>query len=78
MFHASQGDTAEIRLFCPVSASPLTRFLGSLLGNPAQLVDPRLVAGTEGREVLRVQSGGKVTVNFDVMLKDIGPFNYDF
>jgi len=67
-----------IRLYCPLSSSPLTRILGALFGNPAQLVDPRIVAGTEGREVVRVQSGGKVKVRFDVMLRDTEPFNYTF
>merc|ERR1719424_686440 len=70
--------TRTIRLYCPVSSSPLTRLLGALFGNPAQLVDSRLVAGPEGREVVRVQSGGKVTVVFDVLLKDTEPFNYAF
>mmetsp|Transcript_55529 Transcript_55529/g.159681 ORF Transcript_55529/g.159681 Transcript_55529/m.159681 type:complete len:484 (-) Transcript_55529:89-1540(-) len=67
-----------IRLYCPLSSSPFTRLLGALFGNPAQLVDPRLVAGAEGREVVRVQSGGKVRVVFDVLLKDTEAFNYSF
>eukprot|EP00439_Symbiodinium_sp_Y106_P056540 s2313_g7.t3 len=70
--------TRTIRLYCPLSSSPLTRLLGALFGNPAQLVDPRILAGTDGREVIRVQSGGKVRVNFDVLLKDTEPFNYAF
>jgi len=67
-----------IRLYCPLSSSPLTRIMGWLFGNPAQFVDPRIVAGTEGREVVRVQSGGKVRVSFDVLLKDTEQFNYAF
>merc|ERR1719231_1906052 len=59
-----------VRLYCPISSSPLTRLLGALFGNPAQLVDPRIVSGTEGREVVRVQSGGKVNITFDILLKD--------
>merc|ERR1719282_1679841 len=70
--------TRTIRLYCPLSSSPLTRLLGALLGNPAQLVDPRIIAGTEGREVVRVQSGGKVRLNFEVLLKDTEVFNYTF
>eukprot|EP00913_Durusdinium_trenchii_P032865 g30766.t1 len=70
--------TRTIRLYCPLSSSPLTRLLGALFGNPAQLVDPRILAGTDGREVIRVQSGGKVRVHFDVMLKDTSSFNYAF
>jgi len=70
--------TRTVRLYCPLSSSPLTRLLGALFGNPAQLVDPRIVAGTEGREVIRVQSGGKVRLNFDVLLKDTETFNYSF
>lgn len=67
-----------IRLYCPLSSSPLTRLLGALFGNPAQLVDPRVITGTEGREVVRVQTGGKVRVIFEVLLKDTEPFNYTF
>lgn len=67
-----------IRLYCPLSSSPLTRLLGALFGNPAQLIDPRLVAGTEGREVVRVQSGGKVRLVFDILLKDTEAFSYTF
>eukprot|EP00927_Polykrikos_kofoidii_P043211 TRINITY_DN37271_c0_g1_i1.p1 TRINITY_DN37271_c0_g1~~TRINITY_DN37271_c0_g1_i1.p1 ORF type:complete len:466 (+),score=52.58 TRINITY_DN37271_c0_g1_i1:247-1644(+) len=67
-----------IRLYCPLSSSPLTRILGAIFGNPAQLIDPRIVAGTEGREVVRVQSGGKVRLVFDVLLKDTEVFNYAF
>ncbi|CAD7937124.1 unnamed protein product [Amoebophrya sp. A25] len=66
-----------IRLFRPISSSWLVRFLGWLGGNPAQFVDPRIVAGTEGREVVRVQSGGKVKVIFNVLAKGHKEFNYD-
>jgi len=67
-----------IRLYRPISSSPLQRLLGALFGNTAQLVDPRVVAGTEGREVIRVQSGGRVRVLFEVLLKDTEIFNYTF
>lgn len=70
--------TRSVRLYCPLSSSPLTRLLGALFGNPAQLVDPRIIAGTEGREVIRVHSGGKVRVHFEVLLKDTEAFNYSF
>lgn len=67
-----------VRLYCPLSSSPLTRLLGALFGNPAQLVDPRIITGVESREVIRVQSGGQVRVTFEVMLKDTETFNYSF
>jgi B9 domain-containing protein 1 len=70
--------TRVVRLYCPISSSPMTRFLGILFGNPAQFIDPRIVAGSEGREVVRVQSGGKVRLIFDVFLKDTDVFNYTF
>ncbi|CAE8600464.1 unnamed protein product [Polarella glacialis] len=70
--------TRTIRLYCPLSSSPLTRLLGALFGNPAQFVDPRMITGTEGREVIRVQSGGKVRVHFEVLLKDTEVFSYAF
>ena len=56
----------------------MVRFLGWLAGNPAQFVDPRVIAGSEGREVVRVQSGGKVKVVFNVLSKGHKDFNYDF
>lgn len=67
-----------IRLYCPLSSSPFTRLFGTLFGNPAQFVDPRIITGTEGREVVRVQSGGKVRVQLEVLLKDTAVFNYVF
>lgn len=67
-----------VRLYCPVASSALVRFLGFLAGNPAQFVDPRILAGTEGREVVRVQSGGKVRITFDVLLKDVEEFRFAF
>lgn len=67
-----------VRLYCPLSSSPLTRLLGALFANPAQLVDPRIITGVESREVIRVQSGGQVRVTFEVLLKDTETFNYSF
>lgn len=70
--------TRTVRLYCPLSSSPLTRVLGALFGNPAQLIDPRIITGVEGREVVRVQSGGKVKLNFEVLLKDAEMLGYSF
>ena len=53
------------------------RLLGWLFGTPAQLVEPRMIAGAEGREVVRVQSGGKVKVVFNVLCKGHKEFNYE-
>eukprot|EP00392_Amoebophrya_sp_AT5.2_P012006 g12100.t1 len=70
--------TRTIRLFRPISSSWLVRFLGWVMGSPAQFVDPRIIGGTEGREVVRVQSGGKVKVVFNVLAKGHKEFNYEF
>jgi B9 domain-containing protein 1 len=67
-----------VRLYCPLSSSPFTRLMGWLAGNPAQLVDHRVITGVEGREVVRVQSGGKLRLVFEVLLKDTDAFNYSF
>lgn len=67
-----------VRLYCPLSSSPITRFLGMLFGNPTQFIDPKIVAGSEGREVVRVQSGGRVKIVFEIFLKDTEIFNYTF
>lgn len=66
----------KIRLFKPVSSSLWVRFLGYITGNPAQFIDPRVACRPEGREMVRVASGGKLTVVFNVMVKDMKRFNY--
>ncbi len=81
--HLSRGNghwlCANVTLFCTIIfiRSWLVRFLGWLLGSPAQFVDPRIIGGTDGREVVRVQSGGKVKVVFNVLSKGHKDFNYD-
>ena len=51
--------------------------IGWLVGSPAQFVDPRIVANSEGREVVRVQSGGKVKVILNVLTKNHKEFKFD-
>ncbi|CEM23188.1 unnamed protein product [Vitrella brassicaformis CCMP3155] len=67
-----------LRLYCPVASSWLSRFMGWLTGNRAEYIDPKTAAHSEGREVVRVRSGGRVKVVLNVLLKDTKPFNYSF
>jgi B9 domain-containing protein 1 len=64
-----------VRLYSPVAASWKVRLLGWFFGEPAHFLDPRTVAGADGREVVRVLSGGYVKVVFNIVLKNTALFN---
>jgi B9 domain-containing protein 1 len=62
-------------LYAPVAASWKVRLFGWFFGEPAHFLDPRTVAGADGRDVIRVLSGGYVKVVFNVVLKNTALFN---
>lgn len=66
----------KVRLFKPKSASLLQSFTSWLSGMPAEFADDRFPAYGEGREVTRVQSGGFVTLQLNIMTKDMEVFGY--
>ncbi|ODN01719.1 B9 domain-containing protein 1 [Orchesella cincta] len=60
-----------IPLFVPESSSFLQKISAWLMGRQPEFVDPKLLAQSEGRQVVRVQSNGYVVVKFEVVMKDM-------
>jgi hypothetical protein len=56
-------------MFVPESASLLQRFGSWFTGTRPEYVDPRVVAGGEGREVTRVRTQGFVKIVLNVVVK---------
>ncbi len=69
--------TAKVAMFVPESSSLIQRFTGYLMGSKPHYVDPRVVASGEGRDVTRVTSMGYVTVEFNVITKDLKRLGYE-
>jgi B9 domain-containing protein 1 len=67
----------KLRLFKPRSASLIQGFFSRMNGMPAEFSDPRFPSYGEGREVTRVESGGFVNVQVNVMTKDLEVFGYE-
>ncbi|KAF4752474.1 B9 domain-containing protein 1, partial [Perkinsus olseni] len=66
-------------VYRPCSSTWQARVMGWLMGSPARLKDPRILAGNDGRDVLRVASSGlEVTVTFNIALKDVEGTDYHF
>eukprot|EP00824_Muranothrix_gubernata_P016396 TRINITY_DN33973_c0_g1_i1.p1 TRINITY_DN33973_c0_g1~~TRINITY_DN33973_c0_g1_i1.p1 ORF type:complete len:200 (+),score=23.86 TRINITY_DN33973_c0_g1_i1:61-660(+) len=59
-----------IRLFAPVSSSGLASWVGKIMGQRPEYLDPKIVARGEGREVTRVRSHGIVKIVFNIVTKD--------
>jgi len=70
--------TKYIRLFRPMSSTPLNSFLSSLpmFGTPPEFVNSQFVADAEGREAVRVTSDGIVKAQFNIITKDMAKFGY--
>ena len=67
--------TRYVHVFCPMSSSYLSTFLGILKGSPAEFAaSTELLTKNEGREVTRVSSVGLVKIQFNVTIK--GLHNY--
>ena len=67
--------TRYVHVFCPISSSALSEFIGMIKGSPAEFLQPaNLMTKNEGREVTRVQSVGLVKVQFNVTLKGMHQF----
>ncbi|KAF4736856.1 B9 domain-containing protein 1, partial [Perkinsus olseni] len=66
-------------VYRPCSSTWQARVMGWLMDSPARLKDPRILAGNDGRDVLRVASSGlEVTVTFNIALKDVESTDYHF
>jgi B9 domain-containing protein 1 len=56
-------------LFTPLASSGLVSIIGTLMGRTPELVDPKFVARSEGRQVTRVQSDGTIKLIIDCTMK---------
>jgi Ciliary basal body-associated, B9 protein len=65
-----------IKLFVPQSSSLCQRIMSCLKGEAPELFDPRTIADSRGREVLRVASSGIVKVVFNVSSRNMAAFGY--
>ncbi len=66
----------RIAMFVPQSSSLLHQFMSWFTGRKPEFVDSKVVAQSEGREVIRVSSNGYVDVLFNVVLKDFQKFGF--
>lgn len=66
----------KIAMFVPKSTSLLRSFTSWFSGKRPEFTDPKLVAQSNGREVIRVASQGYVEITFNVMLKDFKRFGF--
>ncbi|KAF4653927.1 B9 domain-containing protein 1 [Perkinsus chesapeaki] len=66
-------------VYRPCNSNWQSRVMGWLMGSPPRLKDPRVLAGNDGRDVLRVSSSGlEVSVTFNIALKDVEGTEYHF
>uniref|UniRef100_A0A672RRH5 B9 domain-containing protein 1 n=1 Tax=Sinocyclocheilus grahami TaxID=75366 RepID=A0A672RRH5_SINGR len=69
--------TKTIPMFVPESTSRLQKFTSWLMGRRPEFTDPKVVAQGEGREVTRVRSQGFVTLQFNIVTKDMKKLGYE-
>lgn len=68
--------SVKIPTFVPKSSSLIQRVVSYLFGSGPEFVDPRVVAGGDGRDVTRVSSNGWVKVHFNIITKDLKKLGY--
>ena len=67
-----------LHLFSPMSSSDIISALGIFLGQKAEIINaPNVLSTGEGREIIRVQSEGRVEVKFNVHLTNMECFGYN-
>ncbi|XP_076122252.1 B9 domain-containing protein 1 isoform X1 [Alosa pseudoharengus] len=69
--------TRTIPMFVPESTTRLQKLTSWLMGRRPEFTDPKVVAQGEGREVTRVRSQGFVTLQFNIVTKDLKKLGYD-
>ncbi|CAG2169927.1 unnamed protein product [Oppiella nova] len=66
----------RVPMFVPQSSSLIQRWTSWFSGRKPEFIDPKVVAQSEGREVIRVSSNGYVNVVFNVVLKDFQKYGF--
>ena len=68
--------TKNVRLFTPLSSSPIQQLSAFFTGERPEFRDFKTVTTGEHREVTRVRSKGVVKVVLNVMVKNMADFGY--
>ncbi|CAJ0583397.1 unnamed protein product, partial [Mesorhabditis spiculigera] len=68
----------EAACSAPEPSSAFQGFIGMVTGKTPELIDPNLLAGPDTREVLRMATEGLVSVEVDVMHKDMKRNGFDW
>lgn len=63
-------------LYRPISSNALSEFISWMKGNPPEYYDITTIAKSDVREVTRVQSNGKIKINFNILTKNLKLFGY--
>lgn len=70
--------TRTVQMFSPLSSSAIIDFVGTFLGQKAELVNaPKVISTGNGREIIRTQSEGSMTIKFNVQLTNMELFGYN-
>eukprot|EP00731_Ephydatia_muelleri_P029047 Em0020g691a len=66
----------EVPMFVPEPSSQFQKLLGWMIGTRPEFMDPKFVAQGQGREITRVRSQGHVSLNVNVVTKDLWKQGY--
>ncbi|MCQ2821590.1 MAG: B9 domain-containing protein [archaeon] len=67
-----------LQLFSPISSSIIIELLGYALGQKAEIINaPRVMSTGEGRELIRTQSEGAMTIRFNVQISNMEELGYN-
>nr|CAH0111383.1 unnamed protein product [Daphnia galeata] len=69
--------TTTLAIYRPQSQSLLHKWTSWFTGRRPELIDPKTIALNEGRDVLRMETLGYVTVEFHTTFKDFQSLGYD-
>lgn len=67
----------RVPMFVPQSSSLVHQITSWFTGRKPEFIDPKVVAQSEGREVIRVSSNGYLNVVFNVVLKDFQKYGFN-
>ncbi|XP_054166123.1 B9 domain-containing protein 1-like [Oppia nitens] len=67
----------QVPLFVPQSSSLMQSWMSWFSGRKPEFIDPKVVAQSEGREVIRVTSNGYANVAFNIILKDFQKYGFN-
>ena len=69
--------TRTLQMFSPVSSSVIVDAVGIFLGQKAEIINQKVLSSGEGREVIRTQSEGVLTIKFNIHLTNMEELGYN-